>query len=47
MKNLLSFFLLMLIPMMAEAYDAKIDGIYYDFRRIGHFAGWKRPRVAL
>ena len=33
MKKLLSLFLLMLLPMMAEAYDAKIDGIYYIFNK--------------
>ena len=33
MKKILSFFLLMLMPMIAEAYEAKIDGIYYDFNK--------------
>ena len=33
MKKLLSLFLLMLLPMMAEAYDAQIGRIYYDFNK--------------
>ena len=33
MKNLLSLFLLMLLPMMAEAYEAQIGGIYYNFNK--------------
>ena len=31
MKKVLSFFILMLLPMVAGAYDAKIKGIYYNF----------------
>ena len=31
MKKLLISFILMLLPMVASAYDAQIDGIYYNF----------------
>ena len=30
MKHLVIAFLLALLPMVAEAYDVKIDGIYYN-----------------
>ena len=33
MKHLVIAFLLALLPMVAEAYDVKIDGIYYNLVR--------------
>lgn len=33
MKKYLSAFLLMLLPLLANAYDAEIDGIYYNFNK--------------
>ncbi len=33
MKKVLSFIILMLLPMMAGAYDAKVGGIYYVFNQ--------------
>ena len=35
MKHSVIIFLLALLPMVAEAYDVKIDGIYYNLVRKG------------
>ena len=33
MKKLFFFFLMMLLPMVASAYDAFVDGIYYNLNQ--------------